>query len=140
MEVQQENEIIFEANEKFLKSYSKSWKYLQEEFSALEFKAAYSLALMAKAHTNSLEPLSDETTYRELSQILDVSINRVDKTLKKLFDYGVYARFEAVDPTKSYTKYWLLNPYLCFSGRVIKSDIAELFKGTRIGRNFRMLE
>lgn len=131
------NEIIFEPNGKFLKSYTKSWKYLQEHFSALEFKAAYSLALMAKANTNSLEPLSDETTYQELTNILGVGKNSVDRTLKKLFDYGVYGKFEVEDKTKPYTKFWILNPYLSFSGRLLRSDVAELFEGTVIALHYK---
>jgi hypothetical protein len=45
---------------------------------------------------------------------------------------GVYGKFEIVDMKKGYTKYWLFNPYLSFSGKLINSDIAELFSGTRI--------
>ena len=127
---------VFEPNALFKKSYTISWRYLHNNLSAIEFKAAYSLAMMAKANTNSLEPLSDETTYQELSKILGVGKNVVDRVLKKLFDYGVYARFEVADKRKPYTKFWLLNPYLSFDGKLIRSDIAELFKGTKIALNF----
>lgn len=137
MELQQENEIIFEPTGKFLKSYSKSWSYLAEKFNAIEFKAAFSLALMAKANTNSLEPLSDETTYKELITILDVDRRKVEKVLRKLFDYGVYAKFEVEDKTKPYTKFWILNPYLCFSRKLLKSDIVELFEGTVIALHYK---
>ena len=120
----------------FKKSYTKSWQYLSNNLSAIEFKAAYSLALLAKANTNSLEPVGDETAYHELSVIMDVSKNVVDRVLKKLFYYGVFGKFEVIDPSKSYTKFWILNPYLSFDGQIIKSDIAQLFNGTRIALNF----
>ena len=128
---------IFEPQALFKKDYTQSWKYLFNNLSALEFKAAYSLALMAKANTNSLEPLSDETTYQELSKILKVGKNKVDKVLKRLFEIGVYGRFEVYDKNKPYTKFWLLNPYLSFDGKLIRSDIANLFKGTEIALNFK---
>lgn len=120
----------------FKKDYVESWQYLKEELSAIEFKAAYSLALLAKANTNSLQPLNDDTTYTALTEILDVSKNKVDSVLKRLWNLGVYGKFEVVDPSVNYTKYWLLNPYLSFSGQVIKSDIGNLFKGTRIAREY----
>ena len=131
-----EDKEIFEPDGLFSKSYNKSWEYLRNNFSALEFKAAFSLALMAKANTNSLEPLSDETTYIELSELLMVGKNKVDIILNKLFDYGVYARFEVSDKTKPYTRYWVFNPYLSFSGKLISSDVSKLFKGTRIALNY----
>ncbi len=128
---------IFEPQALFKKDYTVSWRYLSNNLNALEFKAAYNLALMAKANTNSLQPLSDETTYRQLSKILQVSKNKVDKVLKRLFEIGVYGRFEVYDKTKPYTKFWLLNPYLSFDGKLIRSDIANLFQGTEIALNFK---
>lgn len=131
-----EGKMVFEEDAVFKKTYTISWQYLKENFSPLEFRAAFSLAMLAKANSNSLEPLSDETTYIELSQILGVSKNRVDVVLKKLFEYGVYGRFDVNDKAKGRTKFWILNPYLSFSGRVIVSDIADLFRGTMIALNY----
>ena len=70
---------------------------------------------LAKANTNSLEPLNDTSTIPELMEFLQVSKNKVNPILKKLFNLGVYGKFEFVDAEKGYTKYWLLNPYLSFS-------------------------
>lgn len=123
---------VFEAGGIFLKTYTKSWRFLQSKLTPFEFKVAFQLAMMAKANTNSLEPLNDDTTVNQLADILNVSRNKVTPILNKLFKLGVYAKFEVVKPDVPYTKYWILNPYLSFSGKLIYSDIADLFKGTTI--------
>lgn len=121
----------------FRKFYPESWDYLKEELSDLEFKATFFLAMRAKAYTNSLEPLNDNTTYTKLTEVLGVGKNSVDAILKKLWKIGVYGKFEVVNSSVDYTKYWVLNPYLFFSGKFIKSDIANLFSGTRIAIEYR---
>lgn len=128
---------VFEPDAIFKKDYTKSWKFMKANCTHLELSAAIGLSLMAKANTNSLEPINDETALAELCERLSVSKNRITNVLKKLWELGVYAKFEVYDPTKPYTKYWILNPYLSFSGKLIHSDIAELFNGTHIARAFR---
>ena len=131
-----EGKEIFEPNGLFKKSYTESWKFLNQVTTPIEFKAAYALVMKAQMNTNSLEPLNDETTLNELMEILDVSINKVRPILKTLFELGVYGKFEVYDPSKPYTKYWIINPYLSFSGKLVDSDIARLFRGTRIAKAY----
>lgn len=120
----------------FRKDYQNSWFFLKEVLTPIEYKAAHTLAMMAKANTNSLEPLSDESTLRELMSVLDMSINKVKPIMNKLFDLGVYGKFEVYKPERPYTKNWIFNPYLSFAGRLIKSDIAKLFIGTHCEKAF----
>jgi hypothetical protein len=127
-----EGKEIFEPEGIFRKDYTKSWKYLKSNLTAFEFSVAFELALLAKANTNSLEPLSDSTTVNQLVEKFNISRNKVKPLFNKLFKLGVYAKFEVYDVTKPYTKYWILNPYLSFSGKLINSDIARLFSGTKI--------
>jgi hypothetical protein len=127
---------VFEPTALFKKDYLKTWSFLKRELTPLEYTSAHTLALMAKANTNSLEPLNDETTLKELMEILNVSINKVKPILKKLWLYGVYGKFEVAEVGKLYTKYWILNPYLSFSGKLIESDIADLFKNTHCAKAF----
>jgi hypothetical protein len=127
---------IFEPNALFQKSYTKSWKFLKSKLTDFEFSVAFELALMAKANTNSLEPLNDETTVYQLVDRFSISRNKVKPLFKKLFELGVYGKFEVYDKTKPYTKYWVLNPYLSFSGSLISSDISRLFSGTEIALNY----
>lgn len=127
-----EGKEIFEPSGIFQKNYTKSWKFLQSKLTPFEFKVAFQLAMLAKANTNSLEPLNDDMTVNQLADLFNISRNKVTPILAKLFKLGVYGKFEVVKPSVPYTKYWVLNPYLSFSGKLIYSDIANLFKGTTI--------
>lgn len=128
---------IFEPKAVFRKDYTISWQFLKANLTHVELSAALSLAMMAKMNSNSLEPINDDAVVRDLSEILGISINRVTKVVIRLFELGVFARFQVYDPSKPYTKYWLLNPYLSFSGKLIGSDITELFSGTYIALAFK---
>ena len=131
-----EGKEVFEPTAIFRKDYTNSWKFLNKYLTALEFKVAHTIALMARANTNSLEPLNDETTIPQLMEILGVSKNKVKPILDKLWDLGVYGKFEIKEVNKPYTKYWVLNPYLSFSGKLISSDIATMFRNTHIAKAF----
>ena len=132
-----EGKVLFEPSAHFMKDYRNSWRFLKQVLKPIEYMAAHSLALKAKSNTNSLEPLNDETTLKELMAELNVSINKVKPILRVLFDLGVYGRFETAKPDVPYTKYWILNPYLTLSSKLTHSDIAELFKGTHVEKAFR---
>lgn len=134
-----EGKEVFEPNGIFLKTYTKSWKFLKSELTPFEFNVAFQLAIMAKANTNSLEPLNDDTTINQLAEIFGISRNKVTPILTKLYKLGVYAKFEAYKPHIPYTKYWILNPYLSFAGKLISSDIARLFNGTIIEMEYHKL-
>jgi hypothetical protein len=134
------NKEVFEPKALFKKDYTKSWIYLKSKLSAFEFSVAFELALLAKANTNSLEPLNDDTTVQQLVERFSISRNKVKPLFNKLWKLGVYGKFEVYDATKPYTKYWILNPYLSFSGKLINSDIASLFRGTEIALNFYSLK
>lgn len=132
-----EGKRVFEPDALFRKDYTNSWKFLEKNLKPIEFKAAFALAFKAKANTNSLEPLNDSTTIPQLMEILGLSKNVVKPLLKKLWEIGVYGKFEVAEVGKPYTKYWILNPYLSFSGKLIDSDIAELFSKTHIAKAFK---
>lgn len=127
---------IFEPDAYFQKHYTTSWQFLRLKTSNIEFAAATRLAIMAKANTNSLQPLNDESTIETLVHVLGVSKNKVNLVLRKLFDLGVYGKFEVSNKAIGYHKYWVFNPYLSFSGQLIKSDIANLFRGTEVASAF----
>jgi hypothetical protein len=121
---------IFQPDSLFVKRYHHSWFFLKRYLTAQEYRVADTLAYLAKANTNSLEPLNDATAVSEIMKILDISINTVTPILKKLFGLGVYGKFEAAKVGAPYTRYWVFNPYLSFMGKIIDSSISELFKGT----------
>lgn len=123
----------------FRKDYTKSWEFLDKVLTPLEFKVVAKLCRMAKMNTNSLEPLNDDTTIQVIAKEFSIGRNKVTPLFKKLFDLGVYAKFEVSKPDLPYTKYWILNPYLSFSGKLIHSDIAKLFHNTIIEKEYNKL-
>ena len=131
-----ENSEVFEPNSFFKKTYPNGWAFLRKYLTAEESNVASILAAKAFSNTNSLNPLNDDTAISELSEIFGISRNIVKDMLKKLFELGVYGKFEVADINVPYTKYWIFNPYLSFSGSIIKSDIASLFKNTHCGKAF----
>jgi len=128
--------ILFEPDASFKNICSNSWLFLHRVLSANELKVAHYLSMIAKDENNSLEPLNDKVKIEELMTTFNLSKNMVKPILNKLFNLGVYGKFETVDFEKGYTNYWIFNPYLSFSGKMIKSEIASLFKNTHCAKAF----
>jgi len=118
------------------KSFDHSWDFLETVLSDLELRVVSKLCRMAKMNTNSLEPLDDATTQINIAEHFNIDHRKSKKLFEKLFDLGIYARFDVKKEEIPYTKYWILNPYLSFGGRLIQSDIAELFKGTKLTNEY----
>jgi len=129
---------LISKTEPFKKDFTRAWNYLSVELSALELRAMVRLVLKAKPQTNSLEYLCDKTPLHELVDTLGVSVNKVKIVLKRLHYFGVYRKYEVVDKYKPHTKYWALNPYLSYSGRLIKEELSSIFKDTRIAMIYKL--
>lgn len=91
---------------------------------------------MAKMNTNSLEPLNDSTTQIMIAQEFNIDHRKSKKIFDKLYNLGVYAKFDIAKVEVTYTKYWILNPYLSFGGKLVESDIANLFIGTQLTNEY----
>lgn len=63
---------------------------LNNELSNIELGIVMVMIMKAEYNTNSLAPLSNEVTVRELAEIFGIGVNTVTKTFKKLADLGVY--------------------------------------------------
>lgn len=122
---------------KFFRNYPDTWKYLEKRMTNLEFAVACRLGLLAKAYTNSLMPLGDESTLVELSRVMGVGVNKVKSVSEKLFKMGVYAKFEVSEVDCEYKKYWVFNPYLSFNGRLIDTGMKNLFRNTLPAKVYR---
>lgn len=129
--------ISFEPDAIFSRCYNKSWDYLYYKTTPLEFSVAKFLAIKAKAFTNSLDPLSDESTIREVSKHVNISTGKVKDVFERLFLLGVYGKWEVSEIGKGRTKYWILNPYLSFNGKKIDKSIVTLFEKTEIAKAFK---
>lgn len=122
-------------DEVFKKFYGRAWKLLETQTNERELLVAYKLAMMARAYTNSLSPLSPESTSLLLAETLGVDRRYVTKIINKLFNLGVIGKFEVAETLNmsdepELHKYWIFNPYLAFNGKVIDKDISALFKNT----------
>jgi hypothetical protein len=115
---------------RFNRQYPETWIYLEKKLSNLEFLVACRLGLWARAYTNSLMPLSDKSTVEELSRVMGIGVNKAKSVSKKLFDMGVFAKFDVREVDMEYKKYWIFNPYLSFNGRVIDTSMKNLFRNT----------
>ena len=127
-----ENKDVWLKEEKFTKMFTYSWRFLVKELSAEELKVLIVMTTMAHAGTNALPPLNDELSMVSLEDVFLISRKRLPKILKRLFDLGVYAKFEVAKIDEPFKKYWILNPYVSFKGRLIDHSIIELFFDTRV--------
>jgi hypothetical protein len=124
--------------ESFYKTYNRAWQLLSTQVNNEELSVVTRLAIMAKPYTNSLIPLSPETTVRQLAEVLKINKNKVSKILDKLLMLGVVGKFEVGEMVSSdlseIRKYYIFNPYLSFNGKTINSDITGLFANTFYAR------
>ncbi len=93
------------------------------------------MSSMAEINTNSLRPLTDETTMRELAERFFLDRRRVDKIFKKLFTLGVYMQMNYFsDSEQREVTYWVLNPYISWKGNLKTDSIFAAFADTTIVR------
>lgn len=117
----------------FAKRFSVSWRGLAMLTSKFEYAVAGYMSDKVKPITNSLDPMSDDMSLRELGHHLDISHTQVKGTLDKLFQLGVYGRFDVSiwkDVDFGHKKFWVFNPYLTYNGPVVDDRTRNLFSET----------
>jgi hypothetical protein len=92
-----------------------------------EIAVVVSMIEQAEYESNSLAPLSDETSIRQLAETFKISPTIVKKTFKNLYDIGVYGRLGIQD-----SEYWILNPYIYWKGKFKTDSIFNHFKNATI--------
>lgn len=90
------------------------------------------MSAIAEFGTNSLKPLSNDSTVRELSSEFGIGINRVTKVFEKLFILGVYMQIRI--HSGDLKEYWVLNPNISWKGRIKSDSLFEHFKDCTITR------
>ena len=128
-----EGKSIFTQND-FSKVNNKAIEYLEGVLTNAELGIVTKMIRLADYNTNSLAPLSNKTTVKELSEQFHIGINQVTKTFEKLFSLGVYAQFKI--SKYGMKEYWILSPYLSFRGKLIHDSIWQNFKGTILEKEF----
>ena len=86
----------------------------------------------ADFNSNSLKPLSDETSIRCLGEYFNIGKNKVSAIFKKLFELGVYAHVRIHEEKLS--EYWILNPYISWKGRLKNDSIFIQFANTKVAK------
>lgn len=117
----------------YTKHFSLAWKTLYTQTTKYEYAIAAKMSTKIRMITNSLEPLSDETTLQQLSNEFGVSMGKVKATFEKLFNLGVYGKFEVVDWENEefrHKRYWVFNPFLSCNGNSIDNRSKGLFSKT----------
>ncbi len=104
--------------------------FLMEKLSNEELSIVFKMIYMAEYNSNSLEPLSNSTTLKELSEQFNVGKNQVSKYFNNLFELGVYAQFKIAK--SGLKEFWILSPYISFRGKTIEDSIFDNFRGTEI--------
>jgi len=91
------------------------------------------MSSIAEINTNSLRPLTNDVTLKDLSARFQVPIKRVEKIFKKLFSLGVYAQLNYFSYSENQeVTYWVLNPYISWKGTLKNDSIFSAFADTLV--------
>lgn len=112
--------------------------FLHESFNSIELKIILKMIELTEFNTNSLNPLNNDTSLRELSKLFDVGINQIKKYLEHLYLMGVFAQFKIYKENKE--EYWILSPYISWQGENIDTALKANFKNTKIEKYLRDLK
>jgi biotin operon repressor len=123
---------VHNLNDEFYKGYVSADIALMKILTPLEYRVVSMMKVRSKMNTNSLDPLSDESSLNEIAKELDIHRNSVSKIISKLRDIGVFANFEVTNQYGKRVKSWILNPVISFKGKVISDEIIGLFSDTMI--------
>lgn len=105
---------------------------LRKYLSHTELSIVLTMIEKADIGTNSLAPLSNDTSIRQLAEVFKISTNTVIKTFKKLYNLGVYAQLQI--KTDNGEEFWILNPYIYWKGKLKDDSIFKHFANTDIAK------
>lgn len=126
----------FDYDQAFIKSYEKSWEFLVNNLKKHELMVAVLMSTMTEYSTNSLAPLDDTVQMNHLSEKFGIGINQVKSTFKRLMDVGVYASFRYGHYKRGIVTEWVFNPFISFKGKLVDSDLKNLFLNTPVAQHF----
>ena len=106
-------------------------KVLLAECSSTEIKVILHLIYLSNFNNNSLQPLNDDTSTRELASIFGIDHKTVKKIFSNLKYLGVYLQLNITE-VDGQKEYWILNPYISWKGKLKYDSLFETFRLTRI--------
>jgi hypothetical protein len=118
------------------KDFTRSLKFLTEVLSPTEMMVVIKMIVAASANTNCIIPFNHSSSLGDLSKEFGTDYRRTKAIFGKLFELGVYGQFLVSERDRPYTKYWILNPYLSFAGKLIGTDIKNLFQNTILTQEY----
>jgi hypothetical protein len=121
----------------FVKLENRLKPFLKENLNTNEMCILYEMIQMIEYKTNSLKPLRDDTSLKELSEIFQVGKNQIKKYLSSLYKLGVYSQHRVY--TDHDKEWWVLNPDVAFNGKFGDTQLFNHFKDTRISKYVQML-
>ena len=104
---------------------------IADRFDIVERSIVFQMISMAKIGTNSLSPLNESTSQRELARVFDVSRSKVSKALDRLFREGVYMELVIAEGGER-AEYWVLNPNIFWRARTKDDSLFKQFENTNI--------
>jgi hypothetical protein len=117
-------------NENFTKICKNLKLLTYEELGIVDYMCSIS-----EFNTNSLSPLSDETTNIYLAETFDIPRHRIPKIMKKLFTLGVYLQLKYFSASlHKEVNCWVLNPNISWKGKLKDDSMFEHFKDTTISK------
>lgn len=132
-----EGKHVYNPKGEFYKGYIKADEILIKLLTPMEYRVVAIMRNKSRMNTNSLEPLSDESSIHQIAETLDVHRNSVHKIINRLRDLGIFASFEVTNQYKQRIKCWILNPCISFKGKTISDEIVGLFYDTMITKLIR---
>ena len=131
-----DGKVVHAPGAQYNKSYSNVRLFLDRELTTRELGILSRIkTLVINKKFNNLKPLSDKTTVLELAKFFKVGKNTITPIITKFKFLGIIGVIEIVQTT-DIGKYWILNPYITYNGKLIDEVLAVTFKGTHIYQAF----
>jgi len=102
-------------------------------FSYEEIGIVTYMSSIAEINTNSLKPLTNETSAVILGEKFGIDRKKVKKIFDKLFNWGVYLQLTYYSYSEdAKVTYWVLNPFISWKGNLKDDSIYTHFKDTNL--------
>lgn len=116
---------FFKMNNALISKLKHSGLLSMEEIGVITY-----MSTVSEWNTNSLKPLNDDTSLRNLSEFFLINKSRVKQVLDKLFKLGVYMQIKI--HKDDLVDYWVLNPNISWKGTLSEDSLFIHFEGTVI--------